>query len=280
MRRFNIKSCIEIYIINECNLTCKACNRYNNYDFRGYYTWEGNRDTIRDWSQRITAPLVTLIGGEPSLHPELELWAEGVAAAWPDSRVMIQTNGIKPVIELPWWGEVKKNHKNLGAGIAIHSEQMADKIQEKWQNIGGKFDAHMFTPCTLIEGHEGFRVHDSEPAAAWEACGMKHSHTILDGRLYRCPMVAVLPEFRKQFRVNLTAEQESLLYSYESLGSDCSDDELEEFISSVDTSMPQCSLCPDDATTFKVDFDPARKKFPRRTDVIEIGKFTPIKKKI
>ncbi len=257
-----LKQCIEIYITNECNLTCSNCNRYNNYDFRGHFYWEENKTFIQAWAQKITAPSITIIGGEPSIHPDLESWVKGIAAAWPNRPVAIQTNGIKEIFNYSWWPSIQKKYPNIGITVAIHNENFKSKFNN---NYGEKqqFDAMMFSDCTLIPDDTYFRVHDSKPQQAWGACTMRYSHTILNGLLYRCPMVAVLPEFKKQYEVKMTEQQYTLLHAYKPLHPDCSDQELIEFRNASEYEMLQCGLCPESYKETLVTFDASRKKFFR-----------------
>ena len=79
-------------------------------------------------------------------------------------------------------------------------------------------------------------------------------------------MVAVLPEFRKQYTVELTPEQEELLASYKYLLPDCSDDDLLAFAEWRDKSIPQCSMCPGQFTKSVIQFDPNRKRRKKATE--------------
>lgn len=206
------------------------------------------------WSKRISAPLITIIGGEPTLHPDLDSWVKGITQAWPGITVMIQTNGTVPVDKFGF----RERYAQIGFGVAVHSEKFYEKFPRRWDNE--MFDATKFTDCALIDQDNRFTVHDSDPDAAFKCCTMRHSHTLLNGRLYKCPMPAVLPEFRKQYQVDLTEKQATLLYGYQSLGPECSDQELEDFVAGEDSSIPQCRLCPSQFVSQTVTMDPNRKK--------------------
>lgn len=250
---FYIDSVLEFYITNECNLTCSNCNRYNNYNFTGHYSWNDHASDIQLWSQRLSSRLITIIGGEPTMHPDLDSWVHGICTAWPDTRVMIQSNGTTNTNR-----DYKKNYPNVGYGVALHSSAMTNKLNKKWPNE--LFDATEFTECALKDQGTFFTVHDSDTEQAFNACTMSKSHTILNGRLYKCPMVAILPEFRKQYNVVLTDVQDELLYSYKSLAANCSDSELVDFLSSRNDPIEQCRLCPGQHTLSTVTFDSNRKK--------------------
>lgn len=270
--KYHLGKCIEVYITNECNLTCSNCNRYNNYNFTGHYSPSISQDAVKEWSKRITADKITIIGGEPTLHPEIEQWIDLLCTSWPDIPVMIQTNGT--IWKQDRIFSTAKKYKNLGFGVAIHTDSLTNQLQHKFgchpdsihfdPNSIPIFDATEFTECALVDNDTHFTTHtnvDSE--SSFKCCSMSHSHTLLNGKLYRCPMPAVLPEFRQQYDVRLTEEQHELLYSYKSLSHNCSDHDLAEFVASRDTPLPQCKLCPGQYILSTVTFDIKRKKRPK-----------------
>ena len=82
---------VEFYITNVCNLTCRGCNRFNNYNFKGHQLWADHANAYEAWAKRLDLPRIVIIGGEPTLNPDLELWASNLRRLWPDSVIMIQT---------------------------------------------------------------------------------------------------------------------------------------------------------------------------------------------
>lgn len=269
-----LDSIIELYITNECNLTCSDCNRYNNYDFTGHFDWRESEKSIMIWGQRIRAPLITIIGGEPALHPELIDWVDLAARAWPDTQITIQTNGTIGHDRLR---EVKtKWHTKVAVVVSMHDERMNNFFHNDrfflHTHQTGPGENHKpfwlqpqmeFTRCALIDRKHDFTVHNSDPEAAFQSCAMKHSHTIFQGRLYKCPMVAILPQFAKQYRVDFSAAQKDLLSSYQGLADDCDTASLIDFVNTRDQAIAQCRLCPSEFSTSTVTFDTKRKQRPK-----------------
>ena len=252
-----LDSVIEFYITNQCNLACTNCNRFNDHDFRGHYSWEDSADAVEAWSQRINAPLLTIIGGEPSLHPGLETWVANLRGLWPDTEIMIQSNGTNARLarELDLW-----NKYRTGWGISVHQPQMRPALEKQWfPVINGFFENTEFTPAAVIPYGDSFAVHHSNPVTAFNACTMRTSHTIFRGQLYKCPVMAVLPEFRTQQSVIMNERQEQLLSQYQPLSADCTEQQLTDFVNTRHQPIAQCEFCPG---TF--DFQPvvfhARKK--------------------
>lgn len=239
-----LDSVIEFYITNQCNLACTNCNRFNDHDFRGHYSWEDSAEAVEAWSQRINAPLITIIGGEPSLHPGLETWVANLRRLWPSTSIIIQSNGTNAKLaeELKFWQRYR-----VGWAISIHQPKMRPTLERQWHNIThstGLVNNTEFTPAAVIPQGDKFVVHNSDPVTAFNACTMRHSHTIFRGQLYKCPVMAVLPEFRTQHSVEMDLRQEQLLSRYQPLSADCTKQQLMDFVSTRHQLIDQCEFCP------------------------------------
>jgi organic radical activating enzyme len=231
---------VEFYITNVCNLTCRGCNRFNNYNFKGHQLWADHADQYELWSRRLDLPRIVIIGGEPTLNPDLELWASNLRRLWPDAVIMVQTNGTYQRPEhLTFW-----NKYRVGFGVSLHDPATADQISANWKNRAGIFEAYTFHQSAVIEQNEKYTLHSGDPAETFAWCGMKHDHTMYNGKLYKCPAMSNLPDFDQQFNLQLSDQQRKLLYNYQPLSADCSDTELEQFMATRDQHIPQCEFCP------------------------------------
>lgn len=85
---------IEFYITNVCNLTCSNCNRFNDYDFKGYQKWSDYAHLHEQWASRIRLQRIAILGGEPLLNPTLLDWVDGINRLW-DRPVQVLTNGTR-----------------------------------------------------------------------------------------------------------------------------------------------------------------------------------------
>jgi organic radical activating enzyme len=231
---------VEFYITNVCNLDCRGCNRFNNYNFKGHSYWDDTADEIEKWSKRLDLPRITILGGEPTLNPDLEKWCSNLRRLWPMAVIMIQTNGTYQRPEhLTFWEKYK-----VGFGLSLHDPKTADELKEKWRFNAGIIEAYTFHQSAVIHKDNHFTLHQSNMQEAFDSCGMKHDHTIYQGKLFKCPAMNTLPDFDKQFNLQLDDRQRKLLYSFEPLSADCSEDELQEFVKTRDTPIPQCEFCP------------------------------------
>lgn len=231
---------VEFYITNVCNLTCRGCNRFNNLNFKGHQYWDDHADAYEAWSKRLDIPRITIIGGEPTLNPDLEKWASNLRRLWPNAVIMIQTNGTYQRPEhLTFWEKYA-----VGFGLSLHDPQTAEELKAKWKHFAGEFEAYVFHQSTVIKQENHWILHNSDPIKAFNACDMKHDHTLYQGKLYKCPAMSNLPDFDKQFDLRLDNRQRELLYNYIPLLPDCSEEELQQFVFTKDKHIPQCEFCP------------------------------------
>lgn len=91
--------------------------------------------------------------------------------------------------------------------------------------------------------------YNSDPVKAHDICYFKKCHQINKGKLYKCPLVSVLPDFLNQFNVEISDEDKLLAYSYQPLSID--NKNVSEFIDSINDPIPQCKFCPSNYTKHK-----------------------------
>jgi organic radical activating enzyme len=110
-----------------------------------------------------------------------------------------------------------------------------------------------FSQSALIHNkeHQSIRLHNSDPIKAHDTCGMKVCHQFDKGKLYKCGVAALLPEFYQQFDMDVTAEQVEIIHSYMPGSIDFSDLELQKFVQDINKPINQCQFCPEDFN-FKV----------------------------
>jgi hypothetical protein len=93
----------------------------------------------------------------------------------------------------------------------------------------------------LLDNQSLTMKYNSDPVQAHDICYFKNCHQINKGKVYKCPLVSVLPDFLNQFDVNMSADDKSLAYSYEPL---TADKDISKFVNAIDDAIPQCKFCP------------------------------------
>ena len=89
-----------------------------------------------------------------------------------------------------------------------------------------------------------FELHNSNPKEAHARCYSKLNHHFVNGKLYKCNVVGILPEFMAQFPFNVSEFDLNLLNSYVPLSIN-NINNLAQFVTDLPNEIPQCKFCPD-----------------------------------
>lgn len=267
---------LEFYITNVCNLTCNGCNRYNNYTFKGWQSWEEAEPILKEWSKKIAIRHPVILGGEPLLNADIVKWVNGIRRLWPEySGVQIQSNGtridrVKGLYEAldpqqgNWIGisihnpndkeEIFKRIRNFLRGTIIETSNPDDPIGSDFQFIdSNKMIVHAWLSDKFVNSNiiqtdsDRFELYDSDPDIAHENCTFRRfkNYHMIRGKIYKCGPSALMPEFDQQFTFDISDEDRELLHSYRPLGVDEYDARGKEFLDNIDNVIPQCKFCPE-----------------------------------
>lgn len=266
----HLKYC-EFYITNVCNLSCNGCNRFNNYNFRGFQRWNDYKDLYAEWSKELQISSIGILGGEPLLNVDFKLWVQGIRQLWPQAAIKVTTNGFYLDKVSGLYDLVRANRIKLEIGIhnKTHKAEILEKVKEFLVaplhyefNNSDPYQEHMFITDannlrvkveynwwfhqgTLIPQNDQFTLHQSDVETAHNNCHMKTCHHFIRGKLYKCGVVALLPEFAEQHVINITPEDRELMTGYRPLEITDSQDIKKKFVDNIEKSIPQCRFCPE-----------------------------------
>ena len=88
-------------------------------------------------------------------------------------------------------------------------------------------------------------LHNSDPVKAHEICHMKTCHHFVSGKLYKCGVVAVLPDFDRQHQLALSDADRALMTGYIPLEIIASDTDKLNFVDNLTNPIDQCKFCPE-----------------------------------
>lgn len=94
----------------------------------------------------------------------------------------------------------------------------------------------------LLDNQRLSMKYNSDPIQAHSICYFKSCHQINKGKLYKCPLVSVLPDFLNQFDVSMSDTDKELALSYKPLSS--TDTNVADFVNNINEPIPQCKFCP------------------------------------
>jgi len=109
-----------------------------------------------------------------------------------------------------------------------------------------------------------FKLKNSDPEIAHSVCNYSLCHTMYQGKLYKCPTVVALPDFSKQFYLDVHDTDVPLLTSYKPGTVDMSDNDFLEFVNQLPDMIKQCKFCPESFAATEVTASTKKIKFIKR----------------
>lgn len=282
---------LEFYITNVCNLTCNGCNRYNNYKFSGWQSWDEAEPILTRWAEKIDIRHPVILGGEPLLNPDIIKWIKGVNALWPDhSGVQVQSNGTRidcvnglydAVDHNNWIGisihnpddreEIFNRIRNFLGPTTIETQNPNDPIGSdyQFQNKQGKYVhawmSNKFVQSNIIELPDNkYTLYQSDPAVAHENCTFRRfkNYHMIRGKIYKCGPAALMPEFDDQYHFEISDEDRATLHGYVPLTIDAVEQNEQvgwDFIARIDNQIDQCKFCPENYDYKPITFSDRKK---------------------
>lgn len=283
------------YITNVCNLTCSHCASFNNLRFKDHFNWADTAKRAERWKDLLEIEEISILGGEPFCHPDLDSWVFGVRKLWPDhTNIRVCTNGTYLS------SNIERIIKYLQAGIiievSVHDPSQWDKIEqtieiilkdikhEKLKRLGvydlaetkqyketiidysneygyplfKLVEAYEFFPTAIKNIHNSIvSLHQSDAQIAHRNCEIKDCHYFVDGILYKCVTQSVGVFLNQQF--NLDDFSKSIIGSTK--GIDPFDDLniVKEKLNQLNNAIKECCLCPEQPLTNIVKIYPLSK---------------------
>jgi organic radical activating enzyme len=142
-----------------------------------------------------------------------------------------------------WKGDYEKSKTDPTVKLQTVSRTLIDKngveVILDW--------SQSFVPSVvdILDDQSLIIKYNSNPVQAHDICYFKTCHQINKGKLYKCPLVSVLPDFLNQFDVAMSDDDKAIAYSYEPLTASAN---ASEFINAINDPIPQCKFCPSSYT--------------------------------
>lgn len=125
----------EFYITNVCNLNCAGCNRYNNFNFTGQHKWETAEHRYRKWSEILDLDEYTILGGEPTINPQVGHWITQLSKLWPLAQGKVITNGtLFEKLDRRLYDALAQTQGQTYMDVDVHNPSHRDWIVESTLN--------------------------------------------------------------------------------------------------------------------------------------------------
>ena len=192
---------LEIHIVDHCNLNCAGCNHFCPLAEPYYITPEYLKEQLEMVKEKIPSiKWLMLLGGEPTIHPQLLELCQIARKIFPDIPVEILTNGkdLTNIIKN------KKELEKLDIQITLaqydieYNQNDVDEVLAM-KNAGISWGRESFDQ-TLV---------DVTGSQDMNETFFKNCHhqlpcfTLRDYKIYECPFAAHIIAFKKKFNVDI-----------------------------------------------------------------------------
>jgi hypothetical protein len=248
---------LEIHVAHSCNLACESCSHYSDQGHKGMLALTEAERWMEPWARRLRPRTFSLLGGEPTLHPELPGFVAVARAQWPAAHLRLVTNGFF-LHRHPTLPAALRRAGNACIHVSIHhgTPDYLQKLEPVRELLRGWVRDHGIR----VELYESFRnwtrryhgsgsamepFDDGLPRQSWERCPARHCPQLFEGKIWKCGPLAYLKLQAAKYR--LSGAWTPYL-QYQPLAADCSDAQLAEFFGREDE--PSCGMCPANPARF------------------------------
>ena len=182
---------LDVHVAHGCNLKCEDCHHFSNYhsgivSLHDFHAWS------LAWNSKIRPASLMLVGGEPALHPELPTFIRHARSYWPDSSLVLWTNGLL----LHGHPGLTAALRETGASvvISIHDDtpEYRAVVQQASESLGQFCIPHSLAPSyqrwlRIHRMSNGQPVpHMQNPRHSWMVCEQKDCVQLFEGELWKC----------------------------------------------------------------------------------------------
>jgi len=247
---------LDFMIAYSCNLACKGCVSLSDFDRAGVASLEDISAWSQEWHTVISPDVITLFGGEPTLHPKLIEVCKTIKQYWPNTTLRLITNGyLLGNFPAEAWFDLtpfelqvsmhRKDHEQLINQkikhiLAVHSDWKViqhagpgEHKQLEWTRPGFKLYKSVFGEFVapyLIKDSKLVAA-NGDPVVAHSICGAPNTPVLYKNKLYKCPAVANVMDLTNENWFGYSAK--------------ASTDNLTDFVNNIGKPEPVCGQCPD-----------------------------------
>lgn len=217
----------EISLTDHCNMSCQMCDHFAQLSEE----WFVNLDVLDKDLERMSqlcdgkCAVITLLGGEPLLHPDVIKCFEITRKHFPTCPLVLLTNGILLLKrENDEKGNIWKAIRDNNVVVSITRYPIKldyDAIKAKAKEYGVTLllssDIHSEVPIeeAKISYKHTFTLQKKDDNIYFPACHyFNHLGVVKDGKYYMCPVSAHSNIFNKKFGQNLELTDEDCVDIY------------------------------------------------------------------
>ena len=244
---------LEMDITHVCNLHCFGCCHYANYSLKHAVPFATGREWLTAWAARVVPAEFGILGGEPSLHPELCAYLELVSALWPECGRVLVSNGLSLSRHPELFSVLRATGTRLEISLHSHDDRvyqarmarLLPEIREQAVRAGVTLELreekHLFHVTYRGFGAEMRPFQDRNPQGSWQHCMNRTCTTLYKNRLWKCPPIAYLSLVAERYGLDAVSEWQPYL-AYQGVPLQAGDEEIAAVFAEQAASI--CAMCP------------------------------------
>jgi len=241
---------LEIHVSHSCNLACESCSHYSNQGHKGLLDLAEAERWMQAWSARLAPRTFTLLGGEPSIHPQLSEFIPLARNYWPGAHLRLVTNGffLHRHPDLP---RVLRDDPDAKIYLSVHHDapeyrarlQPIHALLESWVaeygiQVGYALSFEHWTRRYHGSGAAMQPYADGQPRQSWERCPAATCPQLFEGSIWKCGPLAYLKLQDAKFGLGPAWRP---YLDYQPLEASCTDAALREFFAREEEAT--CNMC-------------------------------------
>ena len=223
---------LSVHLVDQCNNNCQGCSHFCTIANKFELTIEDYTRQLNTLVNKFHIHEIDLMGGEPLLHPNIEMFFEETRKILPHSVICLHTNGLL-LHKMPesFWESCKKNHIDFKITRYPNVKDFTEIIDLCLK--------HGIYICGLINGtsfiHWMDRKGNGNIPENFKACKTKFGfcYILKDYRLYTCPTACYMPLYNDYFNENIPCEN----------GIDIITASSSEILNYLQTPLETCKFC-------------------------------------
>lgn len=241
---------LEIHLTHACNLACESCSHYSNQGHKGMLSLDEAHAWMQPWSRRLAPHTFSLLGGEPTIHPDLCNFLTLARRSWPDAHLRLVTNGFF-LHRHPALPQMLRDDPNACLYLSVHhnSPEYQEKITPILLLVQSWVDRYRirvmyydsFRHWTRTYHGSGAAMEpfaDGNPRSSWEHCRARYCPQLFEGKIWKCGPLAYLKLQQEKYGLS---ESWKPYLAYKPLEPGCSDAEAAGFFAREEES--HCGMC-------------------------------------
>lgn len=246
----------EVHLTEHCNLNCKGCSHFSplaNEEFLRIESFEKDMERMAELFSKDSIQMITLLGGEPLLHPQVNDFMRIVVKNFPNMPLQLVTNGLLLHNKSKSFWEtcratgtfirvshypisldflaLKEKAMTEGVELFVEPEEAPKNFHKDIYDLSGSLNEHLSHSACEIFG----------------SCCQLNS-----GKFFPCNNAANFHHLNIFFNLGISESADNYIDIYKAQSKD-------EFIKLITSPIPYCKYCNMNAQELEVKWDHSKR---------------------